>query len=756
MNSKERRSPFNFRYPLIMSAAAIAGIAAGTYLELWAALTVMLFASLLFLLYVLFFKANKAAVVLFVIIGVVFCLYSDALLRRAEEKSAVYGGFSGEITDCRDGGDNTCRMTVRCSVTGTEETVSLNVRNCRYGLYRCGDYIYVDAVLSPLKCKENEYSFDSRNYYLSQGAFYTAYAQADQISVLGHNDSVISVFWNARETINANLHSALPEEDASLISAMLLGMDEGLAQEAADSFRDIGVAHIFSVSGLHVGIIVAALNTFLMLCWVGRKARFAVITVFMAAYCALTAFSPSIVRASLMTFIMLLAGVFKRRYDPLCALGAAALVILAVNPYSLYSAGFQLSFMACIGIIAFGNILKVKNKAANYFVSAVNVTLAAQLPCLPVMAGTFGSISVIAPVANIFIVPFASAALVMALPLSIIALIIPSASVLMSVLKVFTFVIYRITELFASMPFNAVSVSAASAAVTICYYALLVFSSRYYAVKIKTKLITCATAAVLLVCSWAGGILFTRDNAHVVFLSVGSGDCTVVSVQDDYYVIDTGPGDYAKAGMSNRGYRELERYLKGRGVGEISVILTHGDADHSGGLMCILRSGDIKIRRIFYNPVTIQSDTVREELDNSGCLSEVWSGDRLNTDSGLCFDFLYPLTDSGEGRNVSVAFIMSYGGCRLLFCGDNQTQDGDVISQMNVGCDIMLLPHHGSKDTRSEKLLESATPSTVIVSSADEASAPPGAFVTAVSGQITIDITKDGRYTVKEYRDEQR
>ena len=170
----------------------------------------------------------------------------------------------------------------------------------------------------------------------------------------------------------------------------------------------------------------------------------------------------------------------------------------------------------------------------------------------------------------------------------------------------------------------------------------------------------------------------------------------------------------------------------------------------------MLRSGDIKIRRIFYNPVTIQSDTVREELDNSGCLTEVWSGDRLNTDSGLCFDFLYPLTDSVEGRNVSVAFIMSYGGCRLLFCGDNQTQDGDVISQMNVGCDIMLLPHHGSKDTQSEKLLESAAPRTVIVSSADEASAPPGAFVTAVSGQITIDITKDGRYTVKEYRHEQR
>jgi len=200
---------------------------------------------------------------------------------------------------------------------------------------------------------------------------------------------------------------------------MLLGEKESIPPTAMRDFRDCGVAHLLAVSGLHVSILVGFLQLLLKRCSI--RLRFFAICMILALYCALTCFAASTLRASVMTVCLLLGKTIGRRNDSLSVLSLAAILLTAVQPFFLFTAGFQLSFTAVLGILLLNRTLSGRfSRLPDVLRSSFCMSGSAQTGTLPITLAHFNQVPLIGIVSNLLIVPLAPLVVVptlIALPL---------------------------------------------------------------------------------------------------------------------------------------------------------------------------------------------------------------------------------------------------------------------------------------------------------------------------------------------------
>ena len=206
--------------------------------------------------------------------------------------------------------------------------------------------------------KQNEYDFDFRMWLLQNGAAF-GISSVKELRVLNTPDTAPWTDWGARiRGLCAARFQALMGDTGSLAMAMLLGAKDGLSEDEQAAFQSAGVSHLMSVSGLHVALLMGALNGLLTALSLRRSIRLPAMILLVALYCALTGFSPAAVRATAMIVLWLLSQAAGRRPDPLATLSAAAIMVLLLNPLDLFSAGFTLSFSAMAGIMLLGPRLR--------------------------------------------------------------------------------------------------------------------------------------------------------------------------------------------------------------------------------------------------------------------------------------------------------------------------------------------------------------------------------------------------------------
>lgn len=222
-----------------------------------------------------------------------------------------------------------------------------------------------------------------------------------------------------------NRISLLFKENSAMVSAFLLGDRSGLDYGELESFRKTGTAHLLSLSGFHVGVLTSCL--FLILPRRKPWLRLLFTGGFLLLFCMITGFSPSLVRASVMCLCVLLADVIGERRDSLSSLSLAAIIILAVSPYSLWSAGFRLSFAATIGIVLFveGGLFDTRSVLANRAMEGCLVTVAATAATLLLSARYFGYVDTYTIPANIIAVPIYSIAITLCFAVLVIGVPLP-------------------------------------------------------------------------------------------------------------------------------------------------------------------------------------------------------------------------------------------------------------------------------------------------------------------------------------------
>jgi len=209
-----------------------------------------------------------------------------------------------------------------------------------------------------------------------------------------------------RNIVNA-YHQLLPFNKASFLAGMTLGEKGGLSKSFLNNLSLSGTRHLTALSGLHLTIVIfivfGVFNYFLP-----RKTSSWITLLFILLFLALTGFKLSASRAVLMAFLAILAKETNRLYSSRNALALAALVLILINPYVLvFDVGFQLSFLAVIGIVYLSplikKILRLKNKGFLSWKESLSITIAAQLAVAPILINQFGNFTLTSFLSNILI-----------------------------------------------------------------------------------------------------------------------------------------------------------------------------------------------------------------------------------------------------------------------------------------------------------------------------------------------------------------
>ncbi len=309
----------------------------------------------------------------------------------------------------------------------------------------------------------------------------------------------------ARQAINTAIDDIF-QKNGPLISGMLLGEKSNINHHYVNAFRDSGTAHLFAVSGLHVGLFVAFLSILIP----KRRAwlRIFIIGTFLLLYCAVTAFPASLVRASIMSMCLLIASPLNRRYDLLSSISSAAVIVLVANPFMLFSVSFQLSFSAVTAIaLIYKPVVKLLSKALHNFISApISISFCGTIGTLPLSVHYFVRIPLLGLFANIIVVPLVPLILVPALILIVIYFILPDVARLLAVFPSFVLnVITNFLSAVSSIPWGSLSIPQFPSASYVFVFLSLFFISPYFLRPLRSKAFyACASIIILILLCCAG------------------------------------------------------------------------------------------------------------------------------------------------------------------------------------------------------------------------------------------------------------
>lgn len=314
------------------------------------------------------------------------------------------------------------RFLVLKDVTAYDTPISGKV--VAYLSETAGDYCrrgYTVTFSAALE-KQSYISFGEISYRATQNVKYCC-------NVAGGMQSKyhFSPFGAINFAIESALFNNLDKETAAVCFAMLTGNTDAVSSGTLQSFRNGGVAHVFAVSGLHIGVLFGGLTFICKKTCVNKYLSTAFRIVLIVLYAGVCNFSPSSVRAVVMCSVAALSSCFDCKYDGLNALSLAAVLLLLINPLYLFEAGFVLSFSAMLGIIFISpNLKRLFAFLPKKINRALSVSLSAQFATIPSMLTVFGNISAAGILLNIIFVPLISVLYVILFISVIIGAVIPA------------------------------------------------------------------------------------------------------------------------------------------------------------------------------------------------------------------------------------------------------------------------------------------------------------------------------------------
>ncbi|MEG1430792.1 MAG: DNA internalization-related competence protein ComEC/Rec2 [Oscillospiraceae bacterium] len=589
---------------------------------------------------------------------------------------------------------------------------------------RPGDRVTTLAQCAPATALRGE----EVRYYTAKGVFLIVYARGD-LEVTTPEKIPLTcrpAYWS--RTLREAIFKVMPPDAAGVTAAIVTGNRDGLSDAFDTALSRTGMSHAVAVSGMHISFLVA----FIMLLLGSHRRRGALICVPLILLFMVTAGStPSIVRAAVMQLILLAAPLLGRESDSPTSLSFALFLLLLQNPFAAASVGLQLSFAAVAGIMVLsapmqkyltGKFLvpnakgprKLANGALRFLISTLSASLGAIVFTTPLVAYYFGTVSLIAPLANLLTLWSVSIIFVGGLVAALLGLIaLPLGGFLGLLLAPFPRYFHWAVTLLGAVPFAAIGIRSV-------YYALWLLALYCVIVVVllcrKQRRMVAATAAVLLcLCS---ALLFTRltysaGDLSVTALDVGQGQSLVLTSGGTTALVDCGGNKMENAGDI------AANYLQDMGVSKLDyLILTHCHADHAGGVPQLLS-------RIPVDVLVLPQPEEPEELQGE-ILALAGAKNipvrYLTEDSTLPLQTaslrLYAPMGDGGTNEEGLSVVATAGDFDALITGDM----GTIIEEKLVkygslpDCELYIVGHHGSKHASSPQLLDTIRAETAIIS----------------------------------------
>nr|MBO4518154.1 ComEC/Rec2 family competence protein [Clostridia bacterium] len=418
---------------------------------------------------------------------------------------------------------------------------------------------------------------------------YSCEVNSSDISITGSNPTL---FQTCNTAIKNALQSGLSEEEFSVAYAMLTGNSDYMTEETVNAYRSVGVAHIFAVSGLHIGFLATAIYFMLSKLKVNRAVAFIIALSICIFYSGVCGFSASSVRAVIMFFFLNIARLFGLKYDGISAVCAAALCILIFSPVQLFCVGFQMSFSIVATVIVLYNPLKKALKfLPDKLAAALTVSFLAEVGGIPVLLYAFGEFAALSLIVNMLFIPLAGIifiALIICTALSLffapaVCLFLPEYA-----LVGLNFIVRALS--FKTLLIGGFTLGAFSAA----YYGAIIVSGGL--INFRTIVKTSVAAALIVVCI-IGTVALNISNAKKVYATViGSENLSAVFMT---------AGEQNVLVISDMSYRTFSQYrLSGataRADGKsVSVVLLKQEQIFELPAVVNRLNGVINIERLYY------------------------------------------------------------------------------------------------------------------------------------------------------------
>ncbi len=577
----------------------------------------------------------------------------------------------------------------------------------------------------------------------------------------------------ARERLTAALVAGLgpgrarwERDPTPLLLALLLGERGYLGGETRQQLVSTGTMHFLSISGLHVGIVAGAV--WLLLRVLGASRRWSALMVLgvVVFYVMLTGIRPGAVRAAVMCGVLCGGILLSRPPNRANSLAFAALVILAVNPAQLFDAGFQLTFVAVTGILAFcapvhrwllrwlspGAPLlrltrsgRVRLTLAHWVAGLLAVGVSAWLAVLPILAAYFHVVTPYAVLLSVVFFPVVVALVVVGFVyLALLLLWSALAAPLGLVVQALVWVLWVLLSAAVHLPGVVVYVAAPSVWFLVCYYVLLTAAGwglrrpggwggsvtadfREPRLPGRPRLAgRWLVAAALLAASLflIAPVVHKRPaTLRLTMMDVGHGLATLVELPNGSALLfDAGGGSPGY----DAGANVIAPLLRSRNAPRLrALVLSHSHWDHCGGVPGLLARFPVDVCFVnrFFAEAPFGAE-VLAALNEAGVpVHPVSAGDEIRLDEAVTVRVINPprgpLADVLSTNDASIALLLEYGSQRVLLLAD--VAGGwlrPVLEQVGGPVDVLLVPHHGLGDVALDDLVHLARPRYALISSA--------------------------------------
>lgn len=543
-----------------------------------------------------------------------------------------------------------------------------------------GDIIKINGNLEEFKENKNINLFNYKNYQKNKGIFYKlkvkSYKKIDESKnvVIKLKKSIVNKIENMKS--------------ASYLNAFVLGDKSKIDKNIIDAFKNLGIIHLFSVSGMHISFLLELLDKIYSR---KNKIKQIITIIFLTLYYFLIR-SISLFRCLIFLIVKNTNTNLNLNIKKEFLILISILLILLAKPESLYNIGFYYSVIISSGISIYSSkLVKLKSK----FLKSLVISIISFLLSFPLNIYSYFEVNILSIIYNIIFIPFVS---IILFPLSLITLLIP----LLDNLFYLLINLFQDTILF----FNNYSISLIfrkpNILVIILYY-LVIFIFLY-----NYKFIYVFIFITIFHYNYN---LIVKDN-YFLMLDVGQGDSYLLSIENNNILIDTG-GMYFRNGIAK--YTTIP-LLKSLGINKLDyLIISHGDYDHMGEAVNLI--SDFKVEKVIFNcgPYNDLEETLIKELNIKkikyySCIKE------LNINNNK-LEFLNTKIYDNENDNSNVIYF-NYNNYKFLFMGDAGIEkEKDILDKYNLkDIDFLKVGHHGSDTSSSKFFIESINPKYSLIS----------------------------------------
>ena len=534
-------------------AAWAAGLlTAAMSVQIFAALAVALLTAFLFKTLVRFnLKSIIFMLVTFVIAFGYYRVYDYTVYNKIIEYSGKSISYSGRITDINNKAGDKSFYTLSGEIND-----SVNASLMLYTdsvVAEVGDTLSFECIP---QIPENNYLFNSRDYYKAKGSYLVAYS-AEKMTINPCTFSVRNLLFDFRESVSSAIEMAIPEKESAMLKGMLFGDKTGFEEDDKSILYRVGIGHVTAVSGFHLVLFCSVISFVLKRFNLGKTAQFIATEFMMLLFVMCCGMSPSVLRSFIMMTLINLAPLFFRYTDSLNSICIAVIMLTLPNPFVILNQSFLLSVSGALGMGVFGRYM-TKNIHATGMAGKVGKKLLHML-CVfvvtaPVSAFLTGEVSFISPLTNLVLVPLCMVALVISMAGALLfwfdtEIIFKTAGTICSFVLNISDFLNKIRFIYGRLGGDFVPYVLA-VMVMLCVAGYLIFRNR----KFCAGLIAVCMSSLFIISAVYS--LSDRDTMKIALLGKNDAEVIVVVKNNSADIIDV-TGEYKNSQYAEKYVREL-------------------------------------------------------------------------------------------------------------------------------------------------------------------------------------------------------